>query len=231
MTFEFNDKQTVDLWFDDCGNFLRARPRPWTSAQRSSPLGHADGGKRGPSAVSASSNSSPIIPLVMVTTAGAGRPQSGYLLPATPSKSSACPCLKVTLPQGGTGRVKITLGLVTDGILEQGMIAVATKQTKQQDWLQEIWQAAHALQDEQSGAKQLGPVTTLSALDCSALEGLDKQRLVIMLLWQHWIDSKATDEAKIADLKELGLPGASDRGAMWTIVNRMELKLCQVPAF
>ncbi len=230
MTYLFDDKQSVDLWYDDDGNFLRALPRPWTRAQRLVALEKSGGKTFGSPAVSARSHSSTITQLVMITTGGARRPQSGYLLLATPSESPACRCITVTIANGkdGTRGVQLTLGLLAPDVLKQGMIAVSTKQTPKQRWLQEIWQAAHALQDEKAGAEKLRNAS-LKTLDCSALEGLDKQKLVIMLLWRHWILSKATDEAKIADLKELGLPGTSDKGAMWSIINRMELKLCPVP--
>jgi hypothetical protein len=169
---------------------------------------------------------------VMVTTDGPDMPACGYLLPAILGSSPYRQCIKVVLNKAATrgDSVQLTAGFVASAFLGTYDVAIATKQSVQQNWLQKVWKASgFASYDKELCNRSSGEFIPLHHLDAASVDPRHKQKLVIMLFWHQWDHLSVCDEAKICDLRDMKVAGAISRGAIERKLKRMKLRHCALP--
>jgi hypothetical protein len=218
-------KQPVSIWWDERGRFEHAAAVPFP-ANVVSRATFADQPGINQSLVAAHGNSIDEARLVLLTTGGRKRPDFGYIVPAL-TTSQFCPCIKVSLVENNDGLTSVHLhsGLLNLSAIDRLSLAVGVKQTKRQRWLADVWNTVAPVRHvaDMSSGKGYEFCETVN-LGADAVDSSLLRRLAIMLLWQYWERTGATDEVKSADLRAMGLHGETPRGALWTTIRRMELQ-------
>lgn len=224
MTINPAGKQPVSIWWDEYGHFEHAAA-VLSSADVISRTTFASKPILNQLLAAANDDSIDEARFVMLTSDGLERPDVGYIVSAE-ARWPVCRCVKVSFDPNSTGRnsVHLSSGHLNLSALDRFPLAVSVKQSKRQCWLSEVWSTC----DHSSRVPSLVPQKEYEffeteKLGCNAVDSTLSQRLAIMLLWQHWERTRTTDEAKMADLHAMGLPSATTRGAMWTIIDRMGL--------
>lgn len=217
-------KQPVSIWWDERGRFERAAAVPFPENVDSRAT-FADQPGITQSRVAADGDSIDEARLVLLTTGGRKRPDFGYIVPAL-ATPQFCPCIKVSLDQNSDGLTSVHLssGLLNLSAIDRLSLAVGVKQTNRQRWLADVWNTfAPARHVADMSADTGHEFSETENLGVDAVDSSLSRRLAIMLLWQHWKRTGASDDSKIADLCDLGLGGKTERGAMWTTIRRMGL--------
>lgn len=217
-------KQPVSLWWDERGRFERAAAisLPEDVDSRAT---FADQHGNNQSRVAADGDAIDEARLVLLTSDGPKRPDFGYIVPAD-ATPRFCRCIKVSLDQNSDGLASVHLhsGFLNLSAIDRLSLAVGVKQTKRQRWLADVWNTvAPARHVADMSAENRHEFSEAENLGVDAVDSSLSRRLAIMLLWHHWKRTGASDESKIADLRDLGLGGKTERGAMWTTIRRMGL--------
>lgn len=224
MTINPAGKQPVSLWWDEYGCFEHAAG-VLSSANPVSRTTFASETILNQLVAAANSDSIDEARFVMLTSDGLKRPDVGYIVSAE-ARWPVCRCVKVSFDPNSAGRnsVNLSSGFLNLSVIDRLSLAVGVKQTKRQRWLADVWNTvAPDRHVADMSADNRHEFSETENLGVDAVDSSLSLRLAIMLLWQHWNRTGASDESKIADLRDLGLGGKTERGAMWTTIHRMGL--------